>query len=348
MEAFGRGNALFVDDDFDNALIAYNEAIAHEPRNTEFLVKRSACYFKLAKYKESLVDADAAVGEAPTPAAFFRKGCALFYLDKFVEALKAFNSAKELKHPQADIWIRKCQAEISTSDTPVEGQVPQLSAEQKEEPAAPAAPVPKLAEKMKFAWVQTVDSVNVTYYAKNLKATDVDVKFDARRVDVKLSLPDGSTYESPIDLFGEIDTATSKIQITAYKVILNLKKARAGDWDDLYTKDSGNVVKRENIRGRFEGPSYPSSSLKKKDWSALEKEATREDETEKPSGDAALNKLFQDIYSKADEDTRRAMVKSFQTSGGTVLSTNWKEVADTNYEETISAPKGMEVHRWKE
>jgi hypothetical protein len=108
----------------------------------------------------------------------------------------------------------------------------------------------------------------------------------------------------------------------------------------------GDVVKRENVHGRFEGPTYPTSSQKKKDWGALEKEVVKETESEKPSGDAALNKLFQDIYSKADEDTRRAMVKSFQTSGGTVLSTNWKEVAKTNYEENISAPKGMEVRKW--
>lgn len=38
------------------------------------------------------------------------------------------------------------------------------------------------------------------------------------------------------------------------------------------------------------------------------------------------------------------MVKSMQTSGGTVLSTNWDEVKESDYENERVAPKGME---WK-
>jgi hypothetical protein len=41
------------------------------------------------------------------------------------------------------------------------------------------------------------------------------------------------------------------------------------------------------------------------------------------------------------------MNKSFQTSGGTVLSTNWGEVAAKEYDKERQAPKGVEWRNWE-
>jgi suppressor of G2 allele of SKP1 len=76
----------------------------------------------------------------------------------------------------------------------------------------------------------------------------------------------------------------------------------------------------------------------------LDKEITKEMANEKPEGDAALNSLFKQIYERSDEATRRAMIKSYQTSGGTVLSTNWDEVKEKDYEgrDRPDAPDGQQ------
>lgn len=70
--------------------------------------------------------------------------------------------------------------------------------------------------------------------------------------------------------------------------------------------------------------------------------------TEDPNvnGDNTLNEFFQNLYGNADEDTRRAMMKSFQESGGTALSTNWSEVGKGPV--PIKPPQGSEARKWGE
>lgn len=60
-------------------------------------------------------------------------------------------------------------------------------------------------------------------------------------------------------------------------------------------------------------------------------------------GDEA-NFFFKKLYAGADEDTKRAMMKSYVESNGTVLSTNWSEVGKGKVE--TSPPDGMEAKNW--
>lgn len=57
-------------------------------------------------------------------------------------------------------------------------------------------------------------------------------------------------------------------------------------------------------------PSYPTSK-KGKDWNQVEKEIKKQEEEEKPEGEEALNKLFQDIYGRGSDEVRKAMNKSY-------------------------------------
>lgn len=56
---------------------------------------------------------------------------------------------------------------------------------------------------------------------------------------------------------------------------------------------------------------YPSSSHYTRNWDKLVAEVKREEKEEKPEGDAALNKLFQQIYHDGSDEVRKAMNKSF-------------------------------------
>lgn len=92
---------------------------------------------------------------------------------------------------------------------------------------------------------------------------------------------------------------------------------------------------------------YPSSSRKRHDWDSIVKQSAEEDEELKKDfakdpnagGDQALNELFQKLYADATDDQRRAMIKSYQESNGTALSTDWSDVGKVrSFPSHCSAP----------
>jgi len=91
--------------------------------------------------------------------------------------------------------------------------------------------------------------------------------------------------------------------------------------------------------------SYPTSSKKgPKNWDAIEREIMKEEEEEQLEGDAAVNKMFQKIYKDSSDEVKRAMMKSYTESGGTCLSTDWKEVSKKPLK--VKPPSGMEFKKW--
>jgi suppressor of G2 allele of SKP1 len=88
----------------------------------------------------------------------------------------------------------------------------------------------------------------------------------------------------------------------------------------------------------------------RKNWEGITTEilsSEKEKSTEEDAnvgGDSTLNSFFQKIYGDADEDTKRAMMKSYSESGGTTLSTNWGEVKQGKVE--VKPPAGSEWKKW--
>ena len=317
----------------------------------------------------ALSDADAALrSDSNNSLALYRRATALFYLDDFTAALSAFRQAEALGSKQSALFIRKCEAELlRRNQSRTAAAAPKATdTAQPAIAAAHAAPIGtggearsggngngssgvstagvsqsagvSLSSRVTESWFQSRETVTVTLFAKKLAKDAVRASVDPSTphlLSARVELPDGSVLNKQWSLFGAVQPDDVAVHVTAYKVELLLHKQSEEEWLGLLDTDRRaveGVVKRDNVV-REEAPvsSYPTSSRKKVEWSEVESAASKQEEDDKPQGDAALQKLFQTIYKDANEDTRRAMVKSFQTSGGTVLSTNWKEVKETDY-----------------
>jgi suppressor of G2 allele of SKP1 len=146
-----------------------------------------------------------------------------------------------------------------------------------------------------------------------------------------------------------VDPVKSTYSVTASKVEVVLEKSVQRKWSSLEAVESASkdanatepVIPQQTptIPKKEAAPSYPTSSKSgPKNWDKLASDMEVDKE-----GDE-MNNFFQTLYSGADPDTRRAMMKSYQESNGTVLSTNWAEVGKGKVE--TSPPDGMMEQKW--
>jgi suppressor of G2 allele of SKP1 len=355
----------FVDDDFASAFELYTKLVDAAPTRASAWIHRSATLLKLDRPAEALEDAERAVALDPDNAkAHLRRGMALHALDRPADARTAFERGRALDPMSKQLlsWIAKCDDALDARVAP--------SSSASGASSAPAPPLPA-APAYKHQWYQSQTHVTIEVLAKGVdpEAVEFDLRPDAIRVTVRAysassSPSDPPPYELSLRLFGDVAPERSECKVTPAKLEMRLEKAEAIQWTDLTreAREAGGENARPTQPNNFSDPSrfasggapraYPSSfsaSARQRaptDWDALEAELKAEEAEEKPEGDAALNKLFQDIYGKADDDTRRAMNKSFQESGGTVLSTNWGEIGAKKTE--VQPPTGMEAREYEQ
>ncbi|XP_008795025.2 protein SGT1 homolog [Phoenix dactylifera] len=361
-----RAKEAFVDDNFDLAVDLYTQALDMDPKNADLYADRAQANIKLDNFTEAVADANKAIELDPSIAkAYLRKGTACIKLEEYQTAKTALEAGASLAPGDSRFTrlIKECDERIAeeTIDLPkkvMPNALPStmsppsnITAEIRKDPQSPkdspcqSAVIPN-KPKYRHDYYNSSTEVVLTIFAKGIPANNVSVDFGEQMLSVIIDIPGEQKYHFQPRLFGKIIPEKCRYTVMSSKIEIRLSKAEPITWTSLEFSDKRTVPQRINTSSvpMSKRPSYPSSKAKI-DWDKLEALVKKEEKEEKLDGDAGLNKVFQDMYRDADEDTRRAMNKSFIESSGTVLSTNWKDVGSKKVEG--SPPEGLELKKWE-
>ncbi|KAL9867466.1 protein SGT1 homolog [Geothlypis trichas] len=313
-----------VDRDPGAAAQELTTALEKNPDDAECYCQRAYAHILLQKYADAVADAKKSLELNPNNAvALLRKGLGEYHIKNYASALESFREGQRLDNVDDTftIWIKRCEETLNASQT---------DSNMQQQPLPP---------KIKYDWYQTESQVIVTIMIKNAQKDDVSVQFLERKMNASVRLPSGEDFNLKLDLLHSIVPEQSTFKVLSTKVEIKMKKPEAVRWEKLEGQGDSPKLKQFTPDTQH---LYPSSSHYTRNWDKLVVEIKEEEKNEKLEGDAALNKLFQQIYSDGTDEVKRAMNKSFMESGGTVLSTNWSDVGKRKVE--VNPPDDVE---WK-
>jgi len=197
-------------------------------------------------------------------------------------------------------------------------------------------PTPKITHD----WYQTDSQVIVEVRIKGLVHDQVKIEFDSASLSVtakfpKTSAASGSEYSLELDLANAIVPRQCTYKVLSTKLEIKMKKQEGIRWSALEgngSLDALSTLSTSNA-GKSDDPTNKEDVNRRKgpkDWNNITKFLDSELEYLKDNQDAG--DVFSMLYGDADEATKRAMNKSMQESGGTVLSTDWKDIGSRKVE----------------
>ncbi|NWV64581.1 SGT1 protein, partial [Malurus elegans] len=303
-------------------------ALEKNPDDAEYYCQRAYAHILLRKYADAVADAKKSLELNPNNAvAFLRKGLGEYHIKNYASALESFREGQKLDNVDDTftIWIKRCEET--------------LNGKKKHIYFIGNLICPVLGSCVMYDWYQTESQVIVTIMIKNAQKDDVSVQFLEKKMNASVRLPSGEDFNLKLDLLHSIVPEQSTFKVLSTKVEIKMKKPEAVRWEKLEGQGDSPKLKQFTPDTQH---LYPSSSHYTRNWDKLVVEIKEEEKNEKLEGDAALNKLFQQIYSDGTDEVKRAMNKSFMESGGTVLSTNWSDVGKRKVE--VNPPDDVE---WK-
>jgi len=178
--------------------------------------------------------------------------------------------------------------------------------------------------------------VVVEIFIKKVDPKTASFDLKEKSVSVLVKLSECEEYQLELDLFAAVIPENTKKEVLSTKIVLNLEKAVPASWPTLEKSD---VEVANSFDEVIDDPK--PKPFHKKNWDQI----LSDEPEEKLEGDAALQKVFQDIFKNGSEEQKKAMVKSFTESAGTVLSTNWEVCLIFIFEMKVKKRKKREKKR---
>lgn len=207
----------------------------------------------------------------------------------------------------------------------------------------------------RFDWYQSLSHVTVTVWVKGAVEGASSVMVADQRLEASLTTADGGVHTLALRLYAPISAdAPMAVAYRPTKVEVRMPKAAAGMWPCLQEGDAatllaGGAAAPPPVASSAVSPSsapvspptttattttgggVPSAYSSKKDWSKVEKALGGEDA---PEDESSLEGFFKGLYARADDDARRAMVKSFVSRRA--AAPRWLRCGVTQRRETTS------------